>query len=55
LKKESFEKSAGKSDGFFYGYIIVITSFFLQALGLGMFNSFGVFVTPLVLSVSLPH
>lgn len=48
MKKELFEKSAGKPDGFFYGYIIVITSFFLQALGLGMFNSFGVFVTPLV-------
>ena len=48
MNKESFKTSVKKPDGFFYGYIIVIASFFLQALGLGMFNSFGVFVAPLV-------
>ena len=48
MKKEFLETSVEKTNGFFYGYVIVIASFFLQALGLGMFNSFGVFVTPLV-------
>ncbi len=47
MDKESY-KPPRQTNGFFYGYIIVIASFFLQALGLGMFNSFGVFVTPLV-------
>ncbi len=47
MVNESF-KHAGKTNGFFYGYVIVIASFFMQVLGLGMFNSFGVFVNPLV-------
>jgi MFS family permease len=34
---------------FFYGYVIVICAFSLQALGLGMFNSFGVFINPLTI------
>lgn len=33
---------------FFYGYAIVFAAFCLQILGLGMFNSFGVFIKPLV-------
>ncbi|NLA74738.1 MAG: MFS transporter, partial [Deltaproteobacteria bacterium] len=31
----------------FYGYVIVASAFCLQVLGLGMFNSFGVFINPL--------
>jgi len=38
----------GKQPVFFYGYAIVFASFCLQILGLGMFNSFGVFINPLV-------
>lgn len=48
MNKDSFNTSVGKTNEFYYGYVIVIASFFLQVLGLGMFNSFGVFVTPLV-------
>ena len=47
MNKKPLRSSYEKTDGFFYGYVIVIASFFLQALGLGMFNSFGVFITPL--------
>ncbi len=48
MKKDQIKNPENNSSGFFYGYMIVIASFFLQALGLGMFNSFGVFITPLV-------
>ena len=48
MKKDQNKNPANNKSGFFYGYVIVIASFFLQALGLGMFNSFGVFITPLV-------
>lgn len=37
-----------KSSGFFYGYIIVAVSFMLQAAGIGIFNSLGVFLKPLM-------
>jgi MFS family permease len=47
MKTNSY-KNSGNTVKFYYGYIIVIASFFLQALGLGMFNSFGVFINPLV-------
>ena len=44
-----FDTIYGKNNpGFFYGYVIVASAFCLQALGLGMFNSFGVFVNPLM-------
>ena len=43
-----FENPDKKTNGFYYGYIIATSAFFLQALGLGMFNSFGVFINPLV-------
>ncbi|MFC1840311.1 hypothetical protein ACFL1N_12070 [Thermodesulfobacteriota bacterium] len=39
----------GKNNpGFFYGYVIAASAFCLQALSLGMFNSFGVFINPLM-------
>lgn len=38
----------GKQGSFFYGYVIVMAAFALQALGWGIFNSFGVFFTPLM-------
>ena len=38
----------GKHGSFFYGYVIVMAAFALQALGWGIFNSFGVFFTPLM-------
>jgi MFS family permease len=40
---------------FFYGYVIVLVSFVLQALGWGMFNSFGVFFKPLLTEFSWPR
>ncbi len=40
--------SGEKEPVFFYGYTIVFAAFCLQILGLGMFNSFGVFINPLV-------
>ena len=48
MNKQPFKSSIEKTDKFFYGYIIIVASFFMQALGLGMFNSFGVFINPLV-------
>jgi MFS family permease len=42
------ETSGTKQPVFFYGYAIVFAAFCLQILGLGMFNSFGVFINPLV-------
>jgi MFS family permease len=33
---------------FFYGYVIAASAFCLQVLGLGLFNSFGVLINPLV-------
>ena len=40
---------------FFYGYVIVIVSFVLQALGWGLFNSFGVFFKPLLTEFAWPR
>lgn len=37
-----------KTAAFFYGYVVVAASFFLQAFGWGIFNSFGVFSVPLM-------
>ena len=37
-----------KRDGFFYGYVILIATFCLQVLGMGVFNSLGVFIKPLM-------
>lgn len=48
MNKDRSKIPQDSDSGFFYGYVIVFASFFLQALGLGMFNSFGVFITPLV-------
>lgn len=45
----AFNKISGEGKPrLFYGYVIAASAFFLQALGLGMFNSFGVFITPLM-------
>jgi len=33
---------------FFYGYVVVLAAFFMQAFGWGIFNSFGVFSVPLM-------
>jgi MFS family permease len=40
---------------FFYGYVIVLVSFALQALGWGLFNSFGVFFKPLLAEFAWPR
>lgn len=48
MNKLPFENPDKKNPGLFYGYIIVAACFCLQALGLGMFNSFGVFINPLI-------
>jgi MFS family permease len=40
---------------FFYGYVIVLVSFALQALGWGLFNSFGVFFKPLIAEFAWPR
>lgn len=33
---------------FFYGYIIVIAAFIIMLVGYGLYNSFGIFLTPLI-------
>ncbi|MDM8540428.1 MFS transporter [Desulfococcaceae bacterium HSG9] len=37
-----------KKSSFFYGYVVVSAAFFLQAVGWGIFNSFGVFAVRLM-------
>ena len=39
---------AHKKAGLFYGYVIVMVCFCLQAVGWGIFNSLGVFFRPLM-------
>ena len=38
----------GPAERFFYGYVLVAASFMLQAVGWGVYNSFGVFFNPLI-------
>lgn len=37
-----------KAPGFFYGYVIIAAGFFIQTVGWGIGNSFGVFFNPLI-------
>jgi len=37
-----------KKSSIFYGYVVVLAAFFMQAVGWGIFNSFGVFSVPLM-------
>ncbi len=47
-KTSQAQSRAGGGDRFFYGYILVAASFVLQAVGWGIYNSFGVFFNPLI-------
>lgn len=38
----------GKVSGFFYGYVVVATSFAIQVIGWGIHNSYGVFFNPII-------
>ena len=37
-----------KGRRFFYGYIVVIVAFVIMLVGFGLYNSFGVFIKPLL-------
>ena len=47
-KKENPEFMALNRPRFFYGYVIVVAAFFIQAMTWGINNSFGVFFNPLL-------
>jgi MFS family permease len=48
VKKKQTAILKRRESGIFYGYVIVLVSFVLQALGWGIFNSFGVFLKPMM-------
>ncbi len=47
-KDKSAAVAEPQQPAFFYGYTIVLVSFFIQAIAWGISNSFGIFFTPLI-------
>jgi MFS family permease len=47
-KKEILEIVASNKPRFFYGYVVVVAAFFIQAMTWGINNSYGVFFNPLL-------
>lgn len=47
--------SSYNKPGFYYGYLIVAASFTLQAVGWGLYNSFGVFLNPVMTEFAWPR